>query len=148
MNWANGEVAYCPQSGASVIECCYDASCIRLSSTMTKIAESATRSVPRSRWHPQFNREPLRASLEQRRIGYQSLPALGGRPPLAGQALEDEIAKLLPPHERTCWMCSEGDPHQCHRRSLLEPVILGLGCAVRQILPDGSLEEGPSSRVG
>ena len=40
----------------------------------------------------------------------QSLPALGGRPPLAGQALEDEIAKLLPPHERTCWMCSEGDP--------------------------------------
>ena len=106
------------------------------------------RSVPRSRWHPQFNREPLRASLEQRRIGYQSLPTLGGRPALAGQALEDEIAKLLPPHERTCWMCSEGDPHQCHRRSLLEPVILGLGCAVRQILPDGSLEEGPSSRVG
>ena len=106
------------------------------------------RSVPRSRWHPQFNREPLRASLEQRRIGYQSLPALGGRPPLAGQALEDEIAKLLPPHERTCWMCSEGDPYQCHRRSLLEPVILGLGYAVRQILPDGSLEAGPASGVG
>ncbi len=98
--------------------------------------------------HPRFNREELRASLEQRRIGYQSLPALGGRPPLAGQALEDEIAKLVPPRERTCWMCSEGDPHQCHRRSLLEPVILGLRYAVRQILPDGSLEEGPSSRVG
>ena len=41
------------------------------------------RSVPRSRWQPQFNREPLRASLEQRRIGYQSLRcplSAAGRP--------------------------------------------------------------------
>src|SRR5215469_9864980 len=36
------------------------------------------RTIPRSRHNPQFNQEPLRASLKRAGIGYKHMPGLGG----------------------------------------------------------------------
>jgi uncharacterized protein (DUF488 family) len=36
------------------------------------------RTIPRSRWNPQFNQETLASALGGSNIGYQHLPGLGG----------------------------------------------------------------------
>ena len=106
------------------------------------------RSYPRSRllWFTQY---PLKQSLEGRGIKYAHFPSLGGRNPLEGLTLRREVECALDAPElvglRAAMMCSEGKPDKCHRRYLLEPVILDLGHEVRQILPNGELE-APGAR--
>lgn len=118
------------------------------------------RSQPYSRYSPHFNREVLAQSLKNVGIRYVFLGAsLGGRPedpalydpgqerpnygrqretPRFQQGLHELIAlaTALP----TTMMCSEGDPHSCHRQWSITPSLLALEVVVLHIHPDGHLE--------
>jgi uncharacterized protein (DUF488 family) len=118
------------------------------------------RSQPYSRYNPQFNREPLATALQKACIRYLSMGAsLGGRPEqkdlydagqerpnysrqrqtqLYQQGLQQlvKVAQL----ERIAIMCSEGNPHECHRQWLITPDLLDAGLTVLHILPEGQIE--------
>ena len=118
------------------------------------------RSQPYSRYNPQFNRETLIKSLQTAQIRYLHMgDTLGGRPDQADlydagqthpnysrQRLTDryqqglhQLVKLA--HQTTvAMMCSEGNPHECHRLWLITPDLLDLGITVLHIHPDGNLE--------
>lgn len=118
------------------------------------------RTVPRSRRHPQFNRDTLTASLGDAGIGYRHFQALGGwrrpRPDspnegLAGDgfrgyadhmdtpAFDRSVAALIAAaRERTTVvMCAEADPANCHR-SLLADALAVRGIPVAHILDAGA----------
>lgn len=117
------------------------------------------RSQPFSRYNPQFNRETLATALRQEGIRYADLgKTLGGRPEQADlydpgaerpnysrqrqTALYQEgLAQLiqLAQQQKTAIMCSEGDPHDCHRHWLITPSLIDAGLTVHHILPDGQL---------
>lgn len=98
------------------------------------------RTHAKSRW-PRFNQKALAALLNAHGIAYQHAPLLGGRNPLPQPEILRELQNYLPPASRTCFLCSEGDPLDCHRHSLIAPAVRGLGYSVVQILRDGSLWE-------
>jgi uncharacterized protein (DUF488 family) len=121
------------------------------------------RRTPRSRRHPQFNREALAADLPERSVDYRHLPALGGRrvprrdSPNAGwdveafrgyadHALTGEFAAGLQElcglaRERaTAVMCAEALWWRCHRR-LIADRLTALGWTVCHIGADGGLTE-------
>lgn len=113
------------------------------------------RTIPRSRYNPQFNREDLSLALHNRRTHYRHMPGLGGlRHPrrdsintawrnssFRGYAdymqtseftenLNDliELAK----QELTAVMCAEAVPWHCHR-SLIADALLVRNMDVREI---------------
>jgi uncharacterized protein (DUF488 family) len=115
------------------------------------------RSYPYSRFASQFNREELVASLRERGIRYGYFgQELGGRPtkdehydeeghalyglmahePAFRQAIERLLAGAR--EHRIALMCSEADPHACHRRLLVGKVLTAQGAELRHILRDGS----------
>lgn len=118
------------------------------------------RSQPYSRYNPQFNREPFAAILHKNHIQYLNLgSSLGGRPEqkdlydlgqerpnysrqrqtaLYQQGLRQliQVAQM----QRLTIMCSEGNPHECHRQWLITPDLLDAGFTVLHILPEGQLE--------
>jgi len=116
------------------------------------------RSVPYSRYSPQFNREELQEKLKRSGIGYRYLgDSLGGRPKDSDyydgdkpvyekiarkqfykSGIEEliEVASKL----RTAIMCSEEDPYRCHRHRLIAQTLLDMGIEVIHIRRDGSLE--------
>ena len=98
------------------------------------------RTSPRSRF-PRFNKSALAAALCTNGISYSHAPRLGGRDPIPNVDLVRELGVYLPPSARTCLMCSEGDPHKCHRHTIIAPLLKQLGYVVRQILPDGTEQE-------
>jgi uncharacterized protein (DUF488 family) len=98
------------------------------------------RSSARSRF-ARFNKNALNTRLAEHGVEYRHMPELGGRNPLPDRDLAFELKRLLPSPKRTCFLCSEGDFHVCHRHSLIAPIVRPLGCAVLQILPSGSVEE-------
>ena len=127
------------------------------------------RSVPFSRYTPQFNRGALERTLAGDSIGYRFAgDYLGGRPTdptcyLAGELPEgeadylslvdyDEVAtrpwfrrglnRLLEiARERpTAVMCSEEDPLRCHRHHLIAQALLTRGVEVRHVRKDGIVE--------
>lgn len=96
------------------------------------------RTVPRSRHHPQFNRETLPDDLKAIGIGYLHMPGLGGlrrpRPDSANMGwrnasfrgfadymetaeFENHLSKLikLAQRKRIALMCAEALPWRCHR---------------------------------
>lgn len=120
------------------------------------------RSVPRSRRHPQFNREALAESLPGHAIAYRHEPALGGfrrprpdspnggweHPAFRGYAdymLTQPFANALEGltaqagGERTCVMCAEAQWWRCHRRLIADAVlvrgwsVLHLGLAAKPV---------------
>ena len=117
------------------------------------------RTVPRSRRHPHFDREPLAAALASRGIDYLHVPALGGlrvpRPdsphqglpealrgfadhmetPAFEAALEDAIARAG--NGRLALMCAEAVPERCHR-SLIADALVARGCRVEHIVGEGA----------
>lgn len=118
------------------------------------------RSQPYSRYNPQFNRETLIRSLHTAQISYLHMgDTLGGRPEqvdlydegstrpnysrqrqtdLYQQGLH-QLAELA--KQRTvAMMCSEGNPHECHRQWLITPDLLDLEIIVLHIHPNGKLE--------
>lgn len=114
------------------------------------------RTVPRSRRHPQFDRDALPGPLGAAGIGYEHVKALGGlrrsRPNSVNTAwqnasfrgyadhmqteeFEAGLARLLEiaRHARTAVMCAEAVPWRCHR-SLLADALVARGTAVEHIL--------------
>ena len=107
------------------------------------------RTVPRSRFNPQFNRDVLPASLAARGIAYEHLAALGGlrgtqrdAPPetnafwenasfhnyadyAMGQEFRSGLRTLreLGKTARSCVMCAESLWWRCHRRIIADYLI-------------------------
>jgi uncharacterized protein (DUF488 family) len=119
------------------------------------------RSVPRSRRHPQFEREALARWLPDRGISYTHLPRLGGwkRPGsdspngawrnrsfrgYADYALSREFASglddllAMAAARRTAMMCSEALWWRCHRRLVADRIVVDDG-AVHHIGTDGDV---------
>jgi uncharacterized protein (DUF488 family) len=123
------------------------------------------RTVPRSRFNPQFNTDVLPATLGAAGIGYRHMPALGGlrhrpkgAPPSpnrlwrneAFQAYADyaltpafhtalgELRELA--HGHSCAiMCAEAVWWRCHRR-IVADYLLAAGEDVRHIMEHGKTE--------
>ena len=119
-----------------------------------------TRSQPYSRYAPQFNREALKASLEQAGIRYLYLgDSLGGRPADEqyygpdGKVDYDRLAeapfyldglerlKKGAEKYRLAIMCSEADYRKCHRYWLITRSLAAEGFQIRHILHSGELVE-------
>lgn len=118
------------------------------------------RRYPGSRRHPQFNADPLRATLDGAGIAYEGLGVeLGGRRAARDspsqnsrasfQAYADhmetpefaaglERLKAVARERRTAIMCAEGDWRHCHRR-LISEALATQGWRVIHIGPDGRL---------
>lgn len=123
------------------------------------------RSQPYSRWAPQHNREAMKRSLASFGIDYRHLgELLGGRP--ADPALypsgsieglpDYDVLRRTPAFRRgidqvirlarrngivVAVLCSEGDPHTCHRHLAIAPSLRAEGFRVVHLLPDGGREE-------
>ncbi len=117
------------------------------------------RSVPFSRIAPHFSKPALRATLKEAQILYahfavefgarHSEPALldnDGRvdfdklraaPPFQ-QGIE-RLRNALEMGYRVALMCSEGNPFDCHRFSLVSYGLVHAGFTVEHILPDGEV---------
>jgi uncharacterized protein (DUF488 family) len=114
------------------------------------------RTVPKSRRHPQFNRDALDTYLHAHGIAYRHFPALGGlrkprpdsvntgwrHPGFRGYADHMQTAEFSAGLEMllafaaaapTTVMCAEAVWWQCHRQ-LLADALLARGVAVRHIL--------------
>ncbi len=118
------------------------------------------RSVPYSRFNPQFNRDAIAQYLHTHGIEYQFLGQwLGARSDNprhydhAGRVQFERLAETarfkrgiasLARGAQSCriaLMCSEGSPEDCHRSLLIaEQIVNQYALAVKHILPDGSLE--------
>ncbi len=114
------------------------------------------RTVPRSRFNPQFNADALAGSLAPGRIEYVPMPSLGGLrhprkdSPNAGwrnasfrgyadymqsAAFHDAVSALIRMgrEKRTAIMCAEAVPWRCHR-SLVADALNVRGVPVVEIL--------------
>jgi len=114
------------------------------------------RTIPKSRYNPQFASEALSATLTQAGIEYRHMPGLGGlrharkdsintawkNDSFRGYAdymqtaefathLEELIAAAR--LQRTCIMCAEAVPWRCHR-SLIGDALLARGIVAEDIL--------------
>ena len=116
------------------------------------------RSVPYSRFNPQFNQDALSNALRDHRIAYVYLGAeLGGRVDdvqcyEAGQIQFDRVARtriFRRGFERLCTgartyrlavMCAEKEPLDCHRTLLVAPELERSGFRVVHIHGDGRTE--------
>ena len=121
-------------------------------------AVADVRSVPYSRWQPQFNREDLAEALKARGIAYVFLgKELGARSDdpqcyengrvqyraLAETPLFQSGIKRVRDgsrHRRIALMCAEKDPLDCHRTILVARELVATGEDVTHILENGSLE--------
>lgn len=128
------------------------------------------RSSPYSQYTPHFNRDTLAGTLRERGIEYAFAGEyLGGRPKDPALYKNGElpppkadylklvdypevakrpfflkgIARLLEIAEgqTTAIMCSEENPHECHRHHLITQTLLGRGVDVRHIRRGGVLED-------
>jgi len=116
------------------------------------------RSIPQSRYSPQFNRKSLAKGLDEIGINYVYLgDSLGGRPndPTCYQGNEvkyDEVIKKpwyqqgikelcrIAHLQCTTILCSEEDPKQCHRHQLVGQTLLRLGFRILHIRGNGNIE--------
>jgi uncharacterized protein (DUF488 family) len=120
-----------------------------------KVAD--VRSVPYSRFVPQYRKETLAALLADAGVGYLFLGAeLGGKPRRGDVAaarqsyaarireppFQDGIAQLLAAAQqaRVALLCRERDPLDCHRLHLICRYLAPEGLEIGHILPDGDLE--------
>jgi uncharacterized protein (DUF488 family) len=114
------------------------------------------RTIPKSRYNPQYNGEALERSLGDAGIAYENRKALGGlrhprkdspntgwrnesfrgyadymQTPEFESALEELIAAAT--HEPVVIMCAEAVPWRCHR-SLISDALTARGCRVEHIM--------------
>lgn len=121
-------------------------------------AVADVRAAPYSRFNPQFNREPLAASLAACGIAYVFLGSeLGGRS--ADPACYDdgrisyerlgstcafreglERVEQDATRRRIALMCAEKEPLECHRCLLVAPALEARGVPVAHIRPERKLE--------
>ncbi|MER6973155.1 DUF488 domain-containing protein [Nocardioides sp. NPDC000445] len=128
-------------------------------------AVADVRSVPASRFNPQFNRDALKATLAKSGIEYVSMGReLGARSEdpncyVNGKVQYGRLAQA-PPYQaglerlasgrqkhRIAIMCSEGDPLDCHRAILVAESLVSLAIPVIHILGDGMLEPHNETRL-
>lgn len=118
------------------------------------------RTIPKSRYNPQFNEDTLRESLKETKIAYLHMKGIGGlrhalkdspnmgwrNASFRGFAdymqtgeFEQSIEKLIEAAEKvaTVIMCAEAVPWRCHR-SLVGDALLIRGVQVRHIMSAGS----------
>lgn len=123
---------------------------------VTAVAD--VRSVPASRFTPQFNRDALKRSLADYGIKYVFLGhELGARSDdrscyVNGQVQYDRLAQTVPfgegierllrgaATERIAVLCAEQEPLDCHRTVLVSRVLVDRGESVAHIHGDGRLE--------
>ncbi|HTW37906.1 MAG TPA: DUF488 domain-containing protein [Steroidobacteraceae bacterium] len=123
---------------------------------VTAIAD--VRSVPQSRFNPQFGRQALERTLQERGIAYLFLGEELGARSADPECYRDEkvqydrLARSAPfrrglealgealGRQRLSLMCAEREPLECHRAILIAPQMSGRGIPVGHILADGSLE--------
>jgi uncharacterized protein (DUF488 family) len=116
------------------------------------------RSQPLSRRHPQFNRQPLQASLRKAGVQYVFLgQECGARTddPACYEADKVQYERLAQTAQfragleriragaqqfRLALMCAERDPLSCHRTILVSRALVDEGLDVAHILADGALE--------
>ena len=115
------------------------------------------RSVPASTYSPQFNQESLKYFLKSHGVQYLHFgDEFGARrtdclneseqvdfekaveTPLFQKGVE-RVMKGLEKGFRIAFMCSEADPLECHRFSLVSRYFYDQGLDVRHILKDGTL---------
>jgi uncharacterized protein (DUF488 family) len=118
------------------------------------------RSMPYSRFNPQYNRARLEQTLAAAGIGYLFMgQEFGARSPdpacydregrvsyrklAATTAFHAGIERLQALSREHCiaLMCAERDPLDCHRTILVARALESCGVAIRHILADGSCEE-------
>ncbi|HEY1283226.1 MAG TPA: DUF488 domain-containing protein [Steroidobacteraceae bacterium] len=117
------------------------------------------RSMPFSRFNPQFNRESLAKSLAASGIRYEFMgEALGARStdPACyenGRVSYARLAESAPfkrgveqlieaaGRQRVAIMCAEKEPLDCHRTILVGRALERVHVKVQHILADGSVEE-------
>jgi uncharacterized protein (DUF488 family) len=130
------------------------------------------RTAPGSRKHPQFGKDPLAASLEDRGMAYVWRKELGGwrkadprsrhtairSPGFRGYADHMETAEFREARDwlietssatPTAAMCAESLWWRCHRRMLADS-LQAVGCRVVHIMDEGRREEHrlhPAARV-
>lgn len=123
---------------------------------VTAVAD--VRSVPASRFTPQFNRDALKRSLADHGIKYVFLgQELGARTDdrscyVNGQVQYERLAQTVPfgegierllngaATERIAVLCAEQEPLDCHRTVLVSRVLADRGASVGHIHGDGRLE--------
>jgi uncharacterized protein (DUF488 family) len=121
-------------------------------------AVADVRSVPASRFSPQFNRDPLKRALGEVGVKYVFLgKELGARSEdptcyVDGQvqysrlaetpAFDLGVTRLLEgaKRERIAVMCTERDPLDCHRTLLVARHLTRRGAVIDHILADATLE--------
>lgn len=124
---------------------------------ITAIAD--VRSVPASRFNPQYNRDPLKRALLQAGVEYvflgRELGARSDNPScyVGGKVQYDRLAKqpafragiqrLLRGRKehRIAIMCAEADPLDCHRTLLVARALAHEGVNVMHIRRNGVLEQ-------
>ena len=114
------------------------------------------RSVPASKYTPQFNLEPLKLAINQSgdiKYGYMG-DVIGGLPqnddcytegkvdygkirkmPFFNEGI-DRLVKANEQGYKTCVMCSEGDPSMCHRSKLIGEALREKGIILQHICHD------------
>jgi uncharacterized protein (DUF488 family) len=119
-----------------------------------------TRSLPYSKFAPQFDREALQKGLTSLTLKYLFLgEELGGRP--KGDSFYDSTGRVLYGKRtadpaflraierlergmtqfRVALMCGEEDPAHCHRRLLVGRVLAKRGHAMLHIRADGQIDD-------
>jgi uncharacterized protein (DUF488 family) len=102
------------------------------------------RSFPSSRYAPQFNKDALAKSLEEKTIAYLYLgKELGGRTherPSTPENRRDGLDRVVAEsaQHRIALMCAERDPLDCHRL-MLARALVERGAAVGHILASGEI---------
>jgi uncharacterized protein (DUF488 family) len=121
------------------------------------------RTIPRSRYNPQFNMESLAKSLKKAKVIYVHMPQLGGlrkakkdsinagwknasfrgyadymQTPEFWTALENLMADGR--DRKTAIMCAEAVPWRCHR-SLIADALIVKGWTVRHIMSETKADE-------
>jgi len=119
------------------------------------------RSVPNSSYSPQFNKDELKNALQEKGIEYQYLGlSLGGRPlnkkvlnsegKIIREFIEqedryqkgiEELLSLTANNKKVAVMCSEEDPHHCHRGYIVTNTLLEKGVQVLHIRGDGEIND-------
>ena len=117
------------------------------------------RSIPYSRFQPEFSRETLHAQLDKCPVRYVFMGDLLGGRPSDRDCYDAEgkvdyqrcrtkdffirgLERLRTAHTKgvsVCLLCSEGRPWECHRAKLIGWALQDLGIAVDHVLPDDSL---------
>jgi uncharacterized protein (DUF488 family) len=116
------------------------------------------RSMPYSKYKPDFSRESLSIDLSRNNIKYLFMgDTLGGRPKDVGCYTQgkvdyekvrskdffirgmERLKKAYSQNLSICLFCSEGHPGHCHRSKLIAAALSDEGIEVNHITSDGSI---------